>query len=122
MAVEEIFMPVGASVGGIGDLCVETHDCRKDLGKEKDGQAREEGGVDLGGAGSGFALRYMLAFIQGGGKLFRKSRLTDFGLGVGHCRNNDPNRKHGNTEDLYGSIAVPPDESNQHCRDAAATP
>lgn len=122
MAVKEIFMPVGASVGRISDLRVKTHNCREDLGEEKGGQAREEGAVDPGGAVGGFALCYRSALIQGGGKPFRKSRLTDSGLGVGHCCNDDSNREHGNTEDLYGSIAVPPDESDQHCRDAATAP
>lgn len=57
MAVKEVFVPVGTAIGGVGDLGVEAHYCGEDLGEGQDGEAREEGGVDLVGAGGGFTLR-----------------------------------------------------------------
>ncbi len=56
MAVEEVFVPVGA-VGGVGELGVEAHDCGEDLGEEEDEEANEEGGGGSRGFdGGGFAL------------------------------------------------------------------
>ena len=42
MAVEKIFVPVGA-VRGVGELGVETHYCGENLGEEEDEEAGEEG-------------------------------------------------------------------------------
>lgn len=56
MAVEEVFVPMRTSVGGVGNLGVEAHYCGENLGEQEDGKAGEEGGIELGGAGRGFAL------------------------------------------------------------------
>ena len=49
MAVEEIFVPVRAILR-VGCLGVKTHDCREELGQEKDYEASHEGciGGDVG--------------------------------------------------------------------------
>lgn len=59
MAVEEVFVPVGA-VGCVGKLGVETHYCGEDLGEEEDGEAGKKGGVEFRGPRRGFTLRTVL--------------------------------------------------------------
>lgn len=58
VAVEEVFVPVGA-VGGVGKLGVESHDCREQLRESEDHEPGDERGVDARGAAGGcrFALR-----------------------------------------------------------------
>lgn len=60
VAVEQIFVPVGA-VCRVRQLGVETHDGGEELGEGQDGEAREERRICAAGRGAagggGFALR-----------------------------------------------------------------
>ena len=61
MAVEEVFVPVGA-VFGVCKLGVEPHYRGKELGDEEDQETREEGGIDGESEGGerGFTLDYRI--------------------------------------------------------------
>ena len=50
MAVKKVFVPLRA-VGGISELCIETHNRGEQLCEGEDEEAREEGQVDIGARG-----------------------------------------------------------------------
>lgn len=48
MTVEHVLMPMGA-VFGVGELCVEAHYCREELGDEEDDKSSDELGIEFEG-------------------------------------------------------------------------
>lgn len=50
MAIEKVLVPLRA-IDGVGELCVETHNRREQLGEGEDEEASEEGRVDFGTRG-----------------------------------------------------------------------
>lgn len=63
VAVEEVFVPV-RPVDGVGELGIEAHDCGEDLGKQEDGEASNERGINFRGSGRGFALQKRLVWAD----------------------------------------------------------